>query len=206
MHNDNIKESNRKEIIYNRLRTIGLVVMSIIIIICGILIGLTIYGDRVDAGLIMEFSFESESDEPIDDLIKKQGWTKDRDTFDIVRDISFWVFNNIKYPGDRQKGTNDNAYITLQTGVGNCLGQAHLVYKLCRKLGVKAYLVRFINGNIGHAVNIIPIEINGKEHYYLLDTTIGYYGIYSDYFQQYEKRDIPYSLPEYWEKELGIRK
>lgn len=81
-----------------------------------------------------------------------------------------WVHNNIRYPASPEEEYY-SAYETLGNGGDNCLGQAHLVYLISRKLEKETYLLKFINGSVGHAVNLIGLE--GSEKYLTIDTTIG---------------------------------
>lgn len=192
------KELKEKKL--NKLMDIALIIMGVIITFNISIILLNRYGDTVDSGVVMKLEYLFESDVPVEDVIREQGWEEIDDETALLRAISNWTYQNIRYPSGVM-GDNNNAYETLEAKAGNCLGQAHLVYLFCRKLNVEAYLLQFINGNIGHAVNIIDME-DGKG-YYVMDTTIHYFGRAADYFHTYDVKGIDYSLPEYWAERLA---
>ena len=196
MENREIKEKK-----LNKLMDVALIVMGIIIMFNIGYIVLNEYGNRVDSGVVMKMMYLGESDEPIREIIREEDWEGKGTEKEKLRAVSDWMYQNIRYP----VGTlddNDNAYDTLKKKVGNCLGQSHLAYIICRELDIEAYLLQFINGMIGHAVNIIRME-DGKG-YYIMDTTIHYLGPADEYFRTYDRLGIDYSLPEYWAEELGL--
>lgn len=193
------KNKTTKEKRLNTIFNVAIILALIVIVINVTYTIMIKQGLKKNLGLVFDMENWNRSDADFENIIEENGWTEEEPADINVKNIRNWMHTNISYPSD--PSLYDDAYETVEHGCGNCLGQAHLCYELLNRLGVDVRLMTFINNyNTGHAVNVI----RDRDRYYILDTTINYYGLATSYFKKFKTQDIQYDLSDYWEAELGI--
>lgn len=110
-------------------------------------------------------------------------------TYDKVKNVYYYLCDNIQYDMSYQKGS---LYDALVTGNSVCSGYASAFQVIMEKLGVESYIIAGEIDGVGHAWNAVNIDGN----YYYVDTTFGdTSGLYSMYMLfGTNLRNDPYSL------------